>query len=86
MTDTATIERLAREAGAATTDGRGRVTFEFDSYGLARFAALIEAQMKEQCATVCEGVAEVSSCSGIGVKRAAAISAANSCAAAIRAL
>ena len=83
MTDPATIERLAREAGLASE------RHEFspaDHAQLARFAALIAAHERDRCAAMCEGVAEVSSCSGIGVKRAAAISAANSCAAAIRAL
>lgn len=40
------LERLAREAGDATMDGRGRVTFEFDNHGLVRFAALIEARQE----------------------------------------
>ena len=51
-------ERMAREAGDAETDSRGRVTFSFDSYGLARFAALVEAAERERCANVCKEMAE----------------------------
>ena len=50
----ADIERMAQEAGDAETDSRGRVTFSFDSYGLARFATLVEAAERERCAKVCE--------------------------------
>ena len=35
------LDDMAREAGDATTDSRGRVIYEFDIYGLARFAALV---------------------------------------------
>ncbi len=55
----ADIKRMAREAGDAETDSRGRVTFSFDSYGLARFAALVEAENRERCATVCEAMIDI---------------------------
>lgn len=42
------VEAWAREAGDAETDGRGRVTFSFDSYGLAKFAGLACDWQREQ--------------------------------------
>jgi hypothetical protein len=37
------VIRLAREVGDKTTDSRGRVNYEFDEYGLVRFAAMVAA-------------------------------------------
>lgn len=44
------LAAMAREAMDVTTDARGRVTFECDEHGLARFAALV----LEEAAKVCE--------------------------------
>ena len=56
----ADIERMAREAGDAETDSRGRVTFSFDSYGLARFAELVQAAERERIlSTQASGLAEM---------------------------
>ena len=37
------IEHLARECGDAIMDARGRESYEFDYYGLARLVAMVEA-------------------------------------------
>ena len=45
---------MAREASDATIDNRGRESFEFDSYGVEKFANLVAAAEREACALVCE--------------------------------
>jgi hypothetical protein len=42
------IMEMAREAGDATTDARGRETFVFDCYGLEAFAELVRANNPPQ--------------------------------------
>ena len=48
------ILRMAREVFDVETDSRGRETFSGDNYGVERFAALVAATEREQCAKVCE--------------------------------
>lgn len=50
--DQTLIEAWAREAGDAETDARGRTTYSFDSYGLARFAALVRAHAREEASAM----------------------------------
>lgn len=50
------ILRMAREVFDVETDGRGRETFSGDNYGVERFAALVAAAEREQCAKVCEDI------------------------------
>ena len=49
---------MAKQAGDTTTDVRGRETFSFDEYGIAAFAALIEAsavaRTREECAKLAD--------------------------------
>ena len=44
-----TIMEMAREAGDATTDARGRETFVFDCYGLEAFAAMVRHDERARC-------------------------------------
>ena len=46
------IIRMAREAGDYLVDKRGREDFIFDSYGIERFASLVEAAEREACAVI----------------------------------
>lgn len=46
------IVRMAREVGDVETDSRGRETFNFDCYGLERFAALVAAAEREACLSI----------------------------------
>lgn len=52
--ENAIVIAMARQAADVTADARGRETFSFDDYGLIRFAALVAAQEREQCALACE--------------------------------
>jgi len=52
------IENLARECGDAIMDARGRESYEFDYYGLARLVALVEAAERERCAELCDDSAD----------------------------
>ena len=78
------IEHLARECGDAIMDARGRESFEFDYYGLARLVALVEAAERERNAALCDGIAGACDHSSDGLKRVGAINAAKSCARLIR--
>lgn len=44
---------IARKHGDEVTDGNGRVTYEFDSWGLTAFAEALVAAEREECAKVC---------------------------------
>ena len=46
------IIRMAREAGDYLVDKRGREDFIFDCYGIERFAALVAAAEREECAVM----------------------------------
>ena len=48
------VIRMAREAGFSERDAMGRPAFLGNSYDLERFAALVAAQEREECAKVCE--------------------------------
>ncbi len=43
---------MAREVADTSTDRMGRVEFIFDNYGLERFAALVAAAEREECAKI----------------------------------
>ncbi len=78
---TATIESMAREAGfPAHAEG------SCNSLRLTRFAELVRADERERCARVCDGIADVALCSAVGATARAGSKAAETCAAAIRAL
>jgi len=51
-----TVIGMAREAGDATTDSRGRETFVFDCYGLEAFAKLVREDEREACAKMFDEV------------------------------
>ena len=68
----------AREAGCGYQEGKAYLSFTPEE--LARFATLARADMKEQCANVCDVESEFS---GAGGKKDAS---ASNCATAIRAL
>ena len=48
------IIEMAREAGFAERDSMFRVVFVANKYDLEKFAALVAAQEREECAKVCE--------------------------------
>ena len=48
--NTEDIIRMAREACDEASDVRGRLCFEFDTYGIEKFAALVAAAEREECA------------------------------------
>ena len=52
------IIRMAREVFDVETDSRGRETFSGDNYGVERFAALVTAAEREECAKVCDSVGD----------------------------
>jgi hypothetical protein len=56
------IERLARENSNDTVDNRGRVHYDFDIYGLERFAALVA----EECAKIADASAKAPGHWGFG--------------------
>jgi hypothetical protein len=56
MSDSELLDVAAKAAGSGDVeiDRRGRETFTYDIYGLARFAALVRADEREACAKVCD--------------------------------
>ena len=87
MTDPATIERLAREAGMTDDCGTwftpSRTDMDVSTESLVRFAALIAAHERERCAKVCDELPRTRSHVNADV---AWYAGAAGCAAAIRAL
>ena len=52
------IIKMAKEYANEVTNGYGVVYYEFDLYGLEKFALLIRAAEREACAKVCDAEAE----------------------------